>query len=274
MKKTIKSIGVLVVTVFLFSTMTATLTSAQSFDAIGILPSDAKQVSLPFKLGLEAWNPELPYPKDIKIGNPWGVIQCERYTTNIGAYAQVSPTTVRVDDRGDGVEEYWVSVVAVNPDSQRYAEVAVDVAYVKSENKWYTTVASIYSDGNWPLGTLKTTYSLGSSSSAPATPSVAVYRSNGNTWVFVVNGYQFDSYAYTSFWVPSKISTAMESYNVPHGWTNGQTIVSNTDIHYKDSTSGYWYTASPSYSFKTPDAFSVAQSTTGSTQIITSTRWW
>lgn len=264
----------MITAVFLLSSMAATLASEQSFEADNILPSDAEQAPLPFKLGFKAWTPELPSPPNIDFFNPWGVIQCERWNiTNIGAYAQVSPTTVRVDDPGNGIEEYWVSVVAFNTDSERYAEVAVDVAYVKSENKWYTNAICVICDGTWPIGYYQDLEFLGSSSIAPATPSVAVYRTSGNTWDFVVNGNVFHSYTFASSWTPSKISTAMESYTVPHGWTNGQTIVSNTDIHYK-GTNGYWYTASPSYSFKIPDAFSVAQTTTSTTQIITSTRSW
>ncbi|MFA5365774.1 MAG: hypothetical protein WC325_11395 [Candidatus Bathyarchaeia archaeon] len=223
---------------------------------------------------MQPWNPDLPYPPDIDIGYPWGVIQCERAATNIGAYAQVSPTTVHVDDRGDGIEEYWVSVVAVNDDAEYYAEVAVDVGYDKSTNQWMTVVASAYSDpSQWPNGTIHNTYSLGNSSSAPATPAVATYRTSGNTWAFVVNGYQFDTYTYSSSWTPTKISTAMESYNQPAGWTNGQTIVANSDIHYK-GTDGVWYFASPSSTWKDPSSFLVTQTTSTTTQTVTSTRYW
>jgi hypothetical protein len=262
----------LIAAVFL-SSIAGALASEQSFEAENIL-TDTDNATLPFKQSLQPWNPELPYPPEIDMCGPWGVIQCERSATNIGAYAQVSPTTVRVDDRGDGIEEYWVSVVAVNDTAHYYAEVAVDVLYIKSTNQWLTTVSSIYSNpGLWPNGTVNSTISLGYSSSAPATPYVATYRSSGNTWAFVYNGTQFDTYTYSDSWTATKISTAMESYNQPHGWTNGQTIVANSDIHYK-GTDGIWYTASPSYSFKDPAGFQVAQTTSATAQTVASTRTW
>ena len=188
-----KNITLMIAVAFLSSPIAATLASSseQSFDSdnsLSLVTDSGSRI----KLGFKPWNPELPYPENIDFFDPWGVIQCERNVQNTGAYVLVSPTTVRVDNV-NGLEEYWVGVVAVDYDSERYAEVAIDVCYVIAESRWYTTAISIVSDGTWPIGMYNDSQSLGSSVIAPATAWAVVHQSSGNTWDFVVNGTAFHS---------------------------------------------------------------------------------
>ena len=171
-----------------------------------------------------------------EIGNPVYNLEMYRYCSAIGAFAYVEPTTVGFASK----LEVSGSVVAVNDESDYYAEIAVDITYnsIMGSNPYETTIYCIYSNPNvWPGGTEFYSYSLGYGP-APDQPEVAVY-SQGTTWVWSVGGSTIKSYNYGVSWTADYIGVSLESYQQPTAHTSGQTIVTDYELCY-DNTSGVW----------------------------------
>jgi hypothetical protein len=211
-------------------------------------------------------------PKPLFL-NPNYYANEDRYYTNLGAYASVSPKSVGF---GDGHGEFWCSVVAVDYTNHYFAEAAVDVTYDMGRGQWHTVVYSGYSNpGIWPQGTydMTNTYDMGYSSS-PQSPTIAVYdhlgNSSGVSWDFVANNWTFNTHYYGVHWTGTCVSVTLESYAQPLANSNGQVLAADSYIYYKN-TGGIWTGTSAGTDYgKT--GFNVAQSNVGPIHSWTSTQ--
>ncbi|MCW3994958.1 MAG: hypothetical protein NWE98_02260 [Candidatus Bathyarchaeota archaeon] len=205
---------------------------------------------------------------DIKpdIGGPTYVANVIRYCTNnqgIGSYATVQPTTVGMTSHG----EFWCSVVAVNEASGYIAEVAVDITWRSTSPNWHTVVYFIYSDPSiYPLGQQFSSYDMGYSSS-PQQPQVAVYvhsgTPQGTVWDYVVNNNTRATHDFGTAWTQQYVGASLESYAQPPTGTNGQTILSDYQISFKN-TQGLWTaTSSSGQQTYTTSGYKVSQSDSG-----------
>ena len=174
-------------------------------------------------------------------GNPNYYLNMIRYCSAIGSFAYVRPTTIGFA----GNSEYWSSVVAVNDQSDYYAEIAVDVTYNSNEGStpYDTIVYCIYSNPSvWPGGTEFYADNLGYAS-APQQPEVAVYIASGTpsgtTWDWIVGTTTIATHNYGTAWTADYIGVSVESYQQPTAHTYGDTLVTDYELSYKN-TSGIW----------------------------------
>ena len=210
------------------------------------------------------------------IGGPNYVADVIRFCDNnqgIGSVATVEPTTVGMVSHG----EYWCSLVAVNDDSHYIAEVAVDITWRSTSPNWHTVVYFIYSDPSiYPNGQQITgsTYDMGYSTS-PQQPQVAVYihtgTPQGTSWDYVVNSNTRATHDYGSAWTQQYVGASLESYAQPTAGTNGQTILTDYRMCFKN-TAGQWTdTSSTGQQTDVTTGYKVSESDSGYNHYMKST---
>lgn len=181
---------------------------------------------------------------DLGFPNYWN---CACYRLNggggyTGVYGHLYPQPINFEtDWWTTTQEYWVQLT-VKWDYHYYAEIGLDVTYhnIHGYWVWHTQAYAGYSDRPDGYGYVFAYYDLGWSIYGPADATLGVYKKDGSTWGWNVNGVEFATHTFPESWQGYTVHTCTEAYNQPVAGTSGQYISLFDSLYIKRADNGQW----------------------------------